>query len=132
MKTVLVLCAVLVSTSAFAGTNGYHLKIDLSIGGKHVLSPQIIVKEGEMASVTEEVSGEKTFVEVVATEKPVEKKNAILMKFVVGIVTASGERKILSTPKLIVLEGNKAQITVEKNSPEGNLTLSAVATRKSL
>ena len=132
MKVILVLFTVFLSGSAFAATNGYQLKLDLSIGGKHVLSPQILVTEGATASVTEEVDGEKTFIEVVATEKPTGKKNAILMKFVVGTVTSSGERRILSTPTLISLENNMAQITVENKKPKGDLTLSAIATRKNL
>lgn len=33
-----------VGSSAFASTNGYDLKMDLSLNGKHVSSPRVIVK----------------------------------------------------------------------------------------
>ncbi|CAN5672421.1 hypothetical protein BH10BDE1_BH10BDE1_16550 [soil metagenome] len=131
MKAVLT-AFILFSSSAFAGTNGYDLKIDLSVNGKNVISPRVIVKEGMMASVTEDTRGDKTYVEVTATEKPDGAKRAILMKFVVGKIMGDGTRKIISTPQIVALENSKAEIKVGKAGTEDELSLSVVALRKAL
>lgn len=40
----------IIGSSAFASNNGYDLKMDLSMNGKHVSSPRIIVKAGKIVS----------------------------------------------------------------------------------
>lgn len=122
----------LAGASVFASTNGYDLKMELSINDKHISSPRIIAKEGETALVTQDSNGEKIFVEVIATEKPTDNKKSILMRFVIGTISSTGEKKILSTPQMIALENERAEISVGNQAKKVDLDLSIIATRKVL
>lgn len=122
----------LVGSSAMASTNGYDIKMELSMNGKYVASPRVITKVGETASITQDSNGEKVFVEVNATEKPTNNKQAILMKFVVGTISATGEKKIVSTPQIITVENQKAKITVGTPQGQEAFSLSVIATREIL
>lgn len=121
---------ILVGSPALAKSNAYDLKMELSLNGKHVSSPRILTKEGESASVTQEANGEKVFLDVIATEKPTNNKPGILLKFVVGTVSATGEKTTVSTPQIIALENEKAQISVTAKDRE--MSLSVSASRKTL
>ncbi len=114
--------------SALANTGGYDLNIELSMNGKHISSPHVIAKEGETASVIQQIDGEKIFMDVITTERPTDK--GISMKFVVGKISATGEKEIISTPQVIALENEKAQISVR--SKKERVSLTVVASRKAL
>lgn len=127
----LVMVLAFVGSSAFAATNGYDLKMDLSLNGKHISSPRVIVKAGETATVTQKTDTEESFIEVVATEGSIQNHKGILMNFVVGVIGKNGERTIKATPQVLAKENEPAQITVgEKNGEE--VSLSVVAKRKAL
>lgn len=132
MRSMFAAIVICFSTSAFAGTNGYDLKIDLSLNGKNVISPRLLVKAGATVSIAEETRGDKTFVEVSPSEKLQNGQHAILMKFVVGKILADGSKKILSSPQIIALENSKAEIKVGKPGSGDELSLSVVAIRKAL
>lgn len=125
------LALLMVGSSAFASTNGYDLKMDLSMNGKHVSSPRIIVKAGEKGTINQKTDTEESFIEVVATEGQVQNNKGIMMNFTVGYIGKNGERTIVSKPQILAKENEPAQITVgEKDGTE--LSLSVVAKRKSL
>lgn len=132
MKQITVFICFLVGSAAFANGGGYDLKMDLSMNGKHVSSPRLIAREGEVASITQNLNGEKIFIEVVATEKPTANNRAILMSFVVGKISATGEKTIVSTPKIIALENDKAEVTVNNDQGKESIALSVTAARKAL
>jgi hypothetical protein len=132
MKTITALFSLLISSSVFASTNGYDLKIELSMHGKHVSSPRVTTKEGEVASVTQEANGEKIFMDVIATEKPTNNKQAILMKFVIGTISAEGIRTVVATPQVISIANEKAQITLSNEQGKEDLSVSVIASRKAL
>lgn len=123
----------LIGSSAFGSTKGYDLKMELSLNGKHISSPRIIVKEGETATVTQKTDSEESFIEVVAIEGTVQNHNSIMMKFVVGTISKNGERTIVSKPQILARENEPAQITVsEKENGPVQLSLSVIAKRKAL
>ena len=130
MKKMAVLLFLMVGSSALATLRTYDLKVNLTMNGKHVSSPQIIAKEGETASMTQELNGEKIFMDVIATENTAKDKNAIFMKFSVGTISAKGEKKIISTPQILALENQKAEIQVVDEKDHENLSISVVAIRK--
>lgn len=120
-------------SSAFASSNTYSLKMELSSNGKYISSPRVIVKEGETAAITQKMDSGESFIEVVATEASVKNHKGIMMKFAVGTIGKNGERIITSRPQVFAKENESAQITVsEKNSSAERLSLSVVAKRKSL
>ncbi|MFS4460769.1 hypothetical protein [Bdellovibrio sp. HCB2-146] len=122
----LIVAFVLLGSSAFAAGPNYDLKMELSLEGKHVLSPKVIVPAGETASVDDG----KTFVEVVANEGAIQDHKGILMKLTVGTIGKDGKRKILATPQVLAKENQAAQVTVESaNGGPADLSLSIVAKR---
>lgn len=133
MGKLLVAVACLFSVSAFASEKAFDLKMDLSIEGKHVSSPRIVVKEGEKGTITQESNGEKSFIEVVAKEeKAPNGKQAIHMTFVVGKIATDGTRTIVSQPQIISIPNEKAQITVGENGKPEVISLSVIANKTTL
>lgn len=130
MKLVAIALA-FIGSSAFASTNGYDLKMDLSLNGKHISSPRVIVKAGETATITQKTDTEESFIEVVATEGSIQNHKGILMNFVVGVIGKNGERTIKAKPQVLAKENEAAQITVGENNGD-EVSLSVVANRKSL
>jgi len=122
----------LFSSSAFATSAGYEMKMELSIKGKHVSSSSLITIAGEKASITQRMEKSKngTFIEVVATEDQGEGKG-ILMNFVVGTIDRDGNKTILASPSIIAKENEKAEVSVGDNGKE-EYALSVVASRKAL
>ncbi len=127
----IVLVLSFMSSMALASSNGYDLKMDLSMNGKHVSSPQLIVKAGEKATINQNTNGIENFIEVVATEGSIQNHKGILMNFVVGVIGKNGERIIKSTPQILAKENQAAQITVGENSTE-TVSLTVIAKRKAL
>lgn len=130
MKLVAIVLA-FIGSSAFASTNGYDLKMDLSLNGKHVSSPRLIVKAGETAYINQKTDTEESFIEVVATEGSIQNHQGILMNFIVGVIDQNGQRVIKAKPQILANENEAAQITVGENNGD-EISLSVVATRKSL
>ena len=132
MGKIVALVCFLIGSSALASSNAYELKMELSMNGKHVSSPRIITEEGKPASVIQDSDGKKMFIDLIATENKTENKQAILMKFVIGTMSAAGEKKILYTPQIITLENKKAEIKIGDQPGKEDLSLSVVAIRKTL
>ncbi|MBL7544088.1 MAG: hypothetical protein JNL11_09735 [Bdellovibrionaceae bacterium] len=130
MKLVAIVLA-FISSSAFASTNSYDLKMDLSLNRRHVSSPRLIVKAGETAYINQKTDTEESFIEVVATEGSIQNHQGILMNFIVGVIDQNGQRVIKAKPQILASENEAAQITVGENNGD-EISLSVVATRKSL
>lgn len=133
MGKILLAMICLLSTSVFASEKAFDLKIEMSVDGKHVSSPRIVVKEGEKGTVIQESNGEKNFIEVVAKEgKAPNGVQGIHMAFVVGKIANDGSRTVVSQPQILSIPNEKAQITIgEKGKPEV-LSLSVVANTTTL
>ena len=54
------------------------------------------------------------------------------MSFVVRKISATGEKTIVSTPKIIALENDKAEVTVNNDQGKESIALSVTAARKAL
>lgn len=130
MKLVALVLAFLCSP-AFASTVSYDLKMELSINGKPVSSPRLIVKSGEMGSISQTADTEESFIEVIATEGQVQGHKGIMMNFTIGYIGKNSDRTIVSKPQILAKENEPALITVgEKDGTE--LSVSVVAKRKFL
>jgi C4-type Zn-finger protein len=129
----LVLGLFLVTSSAFAGANGYDLKFDLSLNGKHISSPRMYVLEGAVASIEQKNSTDSSYIEVKATETMVSNKKRIKMNFTVGVVDKFGQKTVISKQNVIAKENELVKITLNENEDNSkHLALSVVAKRKSL
>ena len=111
--------------TVIASTNNYNLSLDLTLNGKHVSSPRIIVKEGEIASISQKTANEKQFIDVIATRK---KPNNILMQFTLGTIDKNGIKHISARPQIIAKENVQTKIT-QGNSEKEEFSLSVIATR---
>ncbi len=128
----LMLTLLIASSQAFAAQNtppntstrpqGYQLKVDWSVIGMPKTSAKILVKEGETASTKYKADDQEYFMDVVTAEnrdtKTGKKDKAIFMKFTVGTINAKGERTVVSTPQVIAIENEKAEITVGEKGKE--------------
>ena len=139
MKTLVATLALSFSTfiasavlAAGPTATGYALKMELSMNGKVVSTPRLVVRSGETGSITEESAARKTFIEVTATEGSVQKRKGIMMNFVVGLVAKDGTRTVLSRPSILANENEKAEITVANKESGETVALSVIATRKAL
>ncbi len=130
MKLTIIVLAFM-SSFAFGSINGYNLKMDLSVNGKHVSSPQLIVMAGEAATITQKTEMEWFSIDVIATEGSIQNQTGILMKFVIGIIRKNGEPMIRVQPQILAKENELAQVTV--SGQDGNeVSLSIIANRKAL
>lgn len=128
----------MISTQAFSATPGYDLKMDLSLDGKLVSSPRLIVPEGVVGSI-ESTPKDKTaifktnYIEVKATEILVSDKKRIKMNFTVGVIDKVGQKTVTSKSHVIARENEKVKITLSENEDNSkHMVLSVVAKRKSL
>jgi hypothetical protein len=121
MKCFLVSGALLISIVAIASpkitkaaVNSYDLDIELSLNGKTVFTPHVIVKRGIKAPAVTFNNGQN-FLEVVADESAGTKmkkvQDGISMKFTVGEIEKDGAHKILGEPRIITLENQRAEVT---------------------
>ncbi len=124
------LVLVLISSFSFAATNGYDLKMEFSMNGKHVSSPRVIVKAGEMATITQKTDTEETFIEIIATEGEIQNNKGILMTAVIGTVSSDGTKTIISKPQILAKENKTALIQIGNKDSE--ISLSIIAKRKTL
>ncbi len=122
---VLGLTFLLIINTAMASTH-YDLKFDLFLHGKHVASPRVMTKEGEIASIIQKTNETETFIDVVAT-KAANMKNAVLMNFTIGTINTLGERTTLSKAQIISKENKTATITQHESDGRENLSLTVIA-----
>jgi capsular polysaccharide biosynthesis protein len=111
---------------AFAATNTYNIKMNLSIKGKNNYPTQIIAEDGKATTVTQKSNGkdEETFVDVITTKKVLKtKKEGVSIKFTAGTIDNKGEKHIQFNTQIIAIENQPAQIK------EDDLSLSFTASR---
>ena len=125
---ILGLTFLLACSSAFASITNYDLQMDLSLNGKHVSSPRVIAKEGEIATIVQKTDDKETFIEVITTKADM--KNAVMMKFTVGTIGKNGERTILARPQVIARENETAKISQGETGGQELLSLSVTAKRQ--
>ena len=130
------ICSV-IATLLFAGQlsasqPAYDLKIKLSIDGAVISTPHLVTKPGETATITQKNGEGESFLEVTASDRELDGQRGILMKFVVGHVSKDGRRKVLSTPVIVAMEKEPAQIAVGNQDGKDVISLSVTATRTQL
>jgi hypothetical protein len=157
--TVTLALVVLIPRSAHAKKASFDLKMDVSLDGKHVSSPRMIVREGEKAVIVQEdfvdadfadkeergvatasgdgsdsdlttVERESTFIEVTATERQINGFKTIWLKMAVGRVDANGDRKMISQSKVAAFENEQTVLKTGNDDQKVDLTI--LAQRKTL
>ncbi len=116
----------LMSLNAFAANKYYDIGVDLSIDGKKVQAPRILAKN----NMTETVIQGNKFIEVTATENPLDQ--SVKMDFTVGEITEDGSRIIISRPTVITKENSRAELTKMNEDGSEALKMSVVPVVKNL
>ena len=112
------------------GGGVYDLRMELSLNGKPVSAPRVVVREGEPATITQGNAEGTTFVEVTAAEGSIQGRNGILMKFEVGTISPAGKRQVLATPRVLAREGEPARITQADTKTGAEMISLSVVARK--
>lgn len=112
-------------SSLFASVPSYNVKMDLSLNGRHIFTPDIVAREGVVSTVTHNVDGEETFVDILPMKD--KSKDLIVMKMTVGTIGKNGERTILGTPEIMTKENVRASFSQggTKRQEEYSLSLTA-------
>ena len=91
--------------------------------------PQVVIPYGEMATVTQTSdAGELLEITVVPTEKTVNGKNVIDMRFTIAKVIGA-VREILARPRITTSLGTEATISQKGEEQKNTFALSVVPTR---
>ena len=109
---------------------GYELHMEVSVDGKPVSSPHLIVRRGERATLVQTTRAGSQSIEVIATEGTVEEHPGILLQFSISSVDHRGH-SVVAHPQILARAGAPARIT-EKGPETGGalLSLSVTAERK--
>jgi hypothetical protein len=123
----LVIVLLITFGKAFATTNTYNIKMNLSIKGKNNFPTQVIAEEGKATTVTQKSNDkdDETFVDIITTKKVLKtNKEGLSIKFTAGTIDKNGERHIQFKTQILAIENQSAQIQ------DGDLSLSFTATRQ--
>ncbi len=118
---------------AQASVPGYLLKLDLSINHKHVAASSMLVKAGEVGTVTQKTDSGTTYIDALAMEGQLQGKSGILIQFTVGRLNAKGERVDIASPQVLVNENKEARVSMRHTGKDSErISISVVAARKTL
>lgn len=114
------------SSPAFAITpTAYEIHLSLEVNGKKIFTPHVAVQSEKTVSV----KNNEYFMDITPTEQITNNRKAVLLHFVVGKMRGT-RKEILSQPKILALENQKAEISVfEPYGKKDALSISAVAAR---
>jgi type II secretory pathway component GspD/PulD (secretin) len=114
----------ILSVVAQALPQTYNLDLSLSINGKHIFSPHLKVEAGKVNTVSQKTDTGETFIEVTASKAA----KGIQLNCVIGEIDAKGVKSILSSPRIIALSNQTAEIKVRSNdSKSDNVALAVTA-----
>lgn len=122
MRRLAMTAMLMATTLCFASDRTYDLSLDLSVDGKHIASPRIVVAEGVKSSI--QIDGK--FIDVVARGTG---RDQIDMSFWIGEVNG-GLRTVAATPAVVAHEGQPAELRMSVQDPGvamKELTLTVIA-----
>src|SRR5262245_14523299 len=117
--------AVIAAMATFsASAKTYELALELSVNGRPVAAPRLLVAAG----VTSSVQIDDTFIDVVARDEP--KLQGMLVSFSIGKME-HGARTVLATPAIVAAAGQRAEVRVvpDTNRPDGQPLMLAVTAK---
>lgn len=132
----LILILSLVAGSAFAKTSAakpvkeYDLQMVISMNGKPVMSPFLVVKPGEKGTLRFKSGAEDNFVEVTVNEGEVQKRKGILMKFNRGTFGKNTEKNTKNRIEVLAQENEKAEASVTSEDGSESFSIVVVAKRR--
>lgn len=87
--------------SAFAATKFYDITVTISLNGKMMAKPRLLLREGKKGSIIQDSKDGRYFLEVMAKEGQIDLQKGILLDFTTGILMKEGSRKVLSRGKML-------------------------------
>lgn len=131
MKVISIVVAGLLSMQCFASTQAFDVKAEVSVDGKLITNPHIMTKPNELASISQKVENNREIlIELTASDyKSKDTKDGIMMKFAVSRIEA-GKRTLISTPQIVALPGEEAEIAVGQTATKTeSVKIKVIATR---
>jgi hypothetical protein len=110
MRLVAMAMMLMAAACCLASETAYELSLDVSIDGKHIASPSVVVRNGVKSTI--DLDGR--FIDVLAREDREDKR--IVMSFWIGELD-KGVRKILATPSAVTLAGRRVVLKVMLDDP---------------
>lgn len=91
----------------------YMVDMKLSLDGKLVSSPRVVINEGKKAEISDQNTkdGTGTFMEVTVQRVPSEDDDQALLQMVVGRYV-KGKKEILGSPQIMALENEEAAMEI--------------------
>ena len=123
MRLLAMVMMLMAATCCLASETAYELSLSFSIDGKHIASPQVVVRNGVKSTI--DLDGR--FIDVLARESPEDKR--VVLSFWIGEIE-EGMRKILATPSAVALAGRQIVLKVmldERGSGMQQITLAVTA-----
>lgn len=135
MKYLITTLLLLLATTAFAATTSYDLKMQISLDGKLISTPEIITHTGVATTFSSGTGTDDISIEVLATETSVNDKKGILLNFVFKTTVKGGQKTSTTSRKaeVLVTEGKPTTFTVgDAKSGKEELSLTVVAKKVNL
>lgn len=108
-----------------SASKSVQMEMEFEINGSLVAAPHIVTELGQTATVTQTSGDEILYAIEVTPTQP--KAGQVAMSFEISR-TINGHKEILSRPKILSLEGEKAR--VEQKSESGQTTMALEVTAK--
>lgn len=100
----------------------YDLKVAVAINQETVIFSNLKIHDGETGFLSQEVNGKKVFIESRVDKKDT---NNVLMNFELGYLKNDGSRQVISTPRVVGLLGEEAQVITERENAVISLRVTA-------
>lgn len=114
MRFVSFVMLLMAATWCRADSRAFELSLDLTIDGRHIGSPRVVLEDGVKASI----ALEDKFIDVVARASP--EFDGIDISFWIG-ETKDGQRKIVATPSVVTHPGQPAKLKVSVDDPASEI-----------
>lgn len=132
MKKQIIFLLYIISFNLLAESkNTYDVKIDLSLNGKYISSPRIILNENQEGNLKQkDETGKEHFIDLIIQHKETKiVKNGVLMKFAIGTME-KGVKKIVAKPHLFTRENQSAEISQSDEKGKENISIKVIAIKK--
>lgn len=119
----------LFSVTAFAKTQKFDLKVNLTVNGKKIASPKLIINEGQRGTISWQNDGEKEahFLEVVAKNDKDFGPDVIFLDLKLG--HGETKKEIETEPEMLVKNNMPGHLTIIDGQSQETMELEVTAKR---
>lgn len=118
-----------ISITAFAKTQKFDVKVNLTVNGKKIAAPKLIINEGQKAQVSWQQEGEKEarFIEVVAKNDKDFGPDVIFLDLKLG--HGESRKQIETEPEMLVKNNTPGHLTIIDGQTQETMQVEVTAKR---